>query len=236
MIEFKVFQNGNNIGMWTAAKVELAMNDKNNTSVERKDDSMVIYDERDEWIISDYYKTTTKEPKMLTMKELYSRKNEIVNIFKESGMTEENTVGDKVYTNIVYITYKDSGQWTYELRQPIIEDVLNRIRTKNNFPEKTFLPYGKTQLEAAIKAGDIQKEKNCRNITAVVDRNIEEVLGSRYGHLIPLQKELFDIVNKIKVINNAMKELSEMTYDDINVDVLDHTIVADEYDLDISNI
>jgi len=55
MLEFKVFQSGSNIGHWSAAKVEIALNDDRNTSIERSGVDLVIYDEFDVWTISDYY-------------------------------------------------------------------------------------------------------------------------------------------------------------------------------------
>jgi len=165
---------------------------------------------------------------MKTGKELFARNKEIIAIFDESQMTEVKTVGTKTYTNPVYVVYPDSGDWTYTLKEPIIKDVLNRIRKKNNMPTNAFLPYGKTQLEQAEKAGDTQKAKNCRNITAVVNKEIESVLGGRYGHLIPLQAEIRANFAEMKARKEAIQELNNM---EIDVD-----ITSDSYDMDISTV
>lgn len=55
-MDYTVYQNGSLAGTWSEGKVEMAMNDKNNISVGRSSDDLVIVDKFDEWTIVDFYK------------------------------------------------------------------------------------------------------------------------------------------------------------------------------------
>jgi len=161
----------------------------------------------------------------MDIKSMYARVEEITTVFRESGMTR-NFNGKEV---IKPIQSKD-GWWVSELLvtvyQPIADKVLNHIRSKNGLANDTYIPYGTFALKTA--KSDSAKA-NIEKINAIIKKNVDKTLIARYGHLVQLQTEYFELKAKIKEyfaerekINNIIDDLDDITVDvDVDMDNLD---------------
>ena len=149
--------------------------------------------------------------------QLINRMNEIKDTFDKAGFTTKNGK----YLNIVSVKTK-SGDWTYDLKKPIVEKVLNAIRKKNNMSADTFIAYGKKAYDNAVEQGLEKKAKTILSVTSVIEANCNKILEAEYGYLAELQIEFFEIIAEMKATKDKM--------DNLDVDV---TIDEDDDNLEL---
>jgi len=177
----------------------------------------------------------------MELKELYSRKEEILNLFKSEGLTYEDKKGYERPSNIWFET---KNMWNFTLIKRV-EDKYNSIPVKvveylKNKYSANYIPYTDKLIKRAEEQGRKRTAKLGRLAQKMIADQNEKLMLKYFKDLLELKCE-YDALNIETIKRHKMFKDSEENIDDIDENEelnLINDNVDEEHveDIDVNNL
>lgn len=166
----------------------------------------------------------------LNIKELYARKEEILEMFEQVGRVKVKTTKDgNEYVTIIPVWYPKNG-WAFDLekesRKNIVNKVVNAVKAKIGMSPSQYIGYTQSAIEKYKKQGQTRNLKIAKIINENISKYVDAFMTPLYGELKDAQNEYFELSKELKS-RFAQRDELNAKIDDLDMDSIDIDINID---------